>query len=52
MSKPGVCVMNYILLLHTQILTSRLRHSHINGIDIYISPLLYPGREHIVDVAL
>jgi hypothetical protein len=51
-SKPGVCVMNYILLLHTQILTSRLRHSHINGIDIYISPLLYPGREHTVDVAL
>jgi len=44
--------MNYVLLLHTQILTSRLTHCHINGINIYISPLLYPGRERIVDVAV
>jgi len=37
-SKPGVCVMNYIVLLHMQILTSRLIHCHINGLNIYRSP--------------
>lgn len=38
-SKPGVCVVNYILLLHMQILTSRLIHCHINGLNIYRAPL-------------